>query len=78
MPSSIIKPPHFKDICDFGYQINGESRIAYEFSGCMLLANNTLLISFHILTGAEVINTLLDHSLHTVDFSIVTSVPRTL
>lgn len=63
----------------------GKNSIAYEFSGFMLLANNILLIGFHILTGAKVINTLSDHSLCTVVFSvvitimgIVMSIPRTL
>ncbi|KAI7773483.1 N amino acid transport system protein [Diaporthe eres] len=85
MHKYIMKNPSIKDICDFGYHIFGKSRIAYEFSGCMLLANNILLIGFHILTGAKVINTLSDHSLCTVDFSvivtimgIVMSAPRTL
>jgi len=51
----------------------------------MLLANNILLIGFHVLTGAKVLNTLSDHSLCTVVFSviatlmgIVMSIPRTL
>lgn len=51
----------------------------------MLLANNIILIGFHILTGAKVINTLSDHSQCTVVFSvivmlmgIVLSIPRTL
>ena len=51
----------------------------------MLLANNILLIGFHVLTGAKVLNTLSDHSLCTVIFSvivtlmgIVMSIPRTL
>lgn len=51
----------------------------------MLLANNILLIGFHILTGAKVLDTLSDHSLCTVTFSaivmvmgIVLSAPRTL
>ena len=51
----------------------------------MLLANNILLIGFHILTGAKVLNTLSDHSQCTVVFSviatlmgIVMSLPRTL
>ena len=70
---------------DFGYYVFGKSRIAYEFTGFMLLANNILLIGFHVLTGAKVINTLSDHSLCTVVFSvivtlmgIVMSIPRTL
>jgi hypothetical protein len=51
----------------------------------MLLANNILLIGFHVLTGAKVLNTLSDHSQCTVVFSviatlmgIVMSMPRTL
>src|ERR1700760_1637006 len=70
---------------DFGYYVFGKSRIAYEFSGFMLLANNILLIGFHVLTGAKVLNTLSDHSQCTIVFNvivmlmgIVMSLPRTL
>ncbi|TVY42629.1 N amino acid transport system protein [Lachnellula subtilissima] len=85
MHQYIMKNPQIKNICDFGYYIFGKNRLAYEFSGFMLLANNILLIGFHVLTGARVLNTLSDHSLCTVIFSviamimgIVMSVPRTL
>jgi hypothetical protein len=85
MHKFIMKYPQIRDICDFGYYAFGKSRIAYEFSGFMLLANNILLIGFHILTGAKILNTLSDHSQCTVVFSvicmligIVMSVPRTL
>jgi hypothetical protein len=81
----IMKHPQIKDICDFGYHAFGNSRIAYIFTGFMLLANNILLIGFHVLTGAKILNTLSDHSLCTVVFSvivmiigIVMSIPRTL
>lgn len=85
MHKFIMKHPQIKDICDFAYLACGSSRIAYEFAGAMLLANNILLIGFHVLTGAKVLNTLSDHSLCTVVFSviatimgIVMSLPRTL
>ncbi|KAF2753149.1 hypothetical protein EJ05DRAFT_445420 [Pseudovirgaria hyperparasitica] len=85
MHKFIMKHPQIKDICDFGYYAFGRSRIAYEFTGVMLLANNILLIGFHVLTGAKVLNTLSDHSMCTVIFSviamimgIVMSLPRTL
>jgi hypothetical protein len=85
MHKFIMKYPQIKDICDFGYYAFGKSRIAYEFTGFMLLANNILLIGFHVLTGAKVLNTLSDHSLCTVVFSVITmligivmSMPRTL
>ncbi|MCJ1396176.1 hypothetical protein MMC18_009065 [Xylographa bjoerkii] len=85
MHTYILRHPQIKDICDFGYHVFGKSRIAYEFSGFMLLANNILLIGFHILTAAKIFNTLSDHSLCTVIFSVIAtligiilSIPRTL
>jgi len=85
MHKFIMKHPEIMDICDFGYYAFGKSRIAYAFTAFMLLANNILLIGFHILTGAKVLNTLSSHSLCTVVFSvivtligIVLSIPRTL
>ncbi|KAH8895375.1 putative amino acid transporter [Thozetella sp. PMI_491] len=85
MHKFIMKNPQIKDICDFGYYAFGKSKIAYEFTGFMLLANNILLIGFHVLTGAKILNTLSDHSLCTVTFSIIAtimgivmSLPRTL
>lgn len=81
----IMKHPQIRDICDFGYWVFGKSKIAYEFTGFMLLANNIMLIGFHVLTGAKVLNTLSGHSICTVAFSIIImlmgilmSVPRTL
>lgn len=85
MHKFIMKYPQIMDICDFGYYAFGQSRIAYEFTGFMLLANKIILIGFHVLTGAKVLNTLSDHSLCTVGFSaiamimgIILSLPRTL
>nr|POE86632.1 n amino acid transport system protein [Quercus suber] len=85
MHKYIMKHPQIMDICDFGYYIFGKSKIAYAFTSFMLLANNILLIGFHVLTGAKVLNTLSDHSMCTVIFSvivtligIVMSMPRTL
>ncbi|KAF2157088.1 hypothetical protein K461DRAFT_273210 [Myriangium duriaei CBS 260.36] len=85
MHKFIMKHPQIRDICDFGYYAFGESRIAYHFTAFMLLCNNIMLIGFHVLTGAKVLNTLSDHSLCTVVFSvivtlmgIVLSIPRTL
>jgi len=73
------------DMCDFGYYVLGQKKWAYHFTAFMLLANNIMLIGFHVLTGAKVLNTLSDHSLCTVTFSVITtimgvvmSLPRTL
>lgn len=81
----IMKNPAIHDICDFGYYIFGKSKVAYWFTAFMLLANNIMLIGFHVFTGAKVLNTLSGHSLCTVSFSVITTVmgivlstPRTL
>ncbi|KAJ5654633.1 hypothetical protein N7490_001636 [Penicillium lividum] len=85
MHKYIMKNPQIKDICDFGYYVFGQSKAAYVFSAFMLLANNILLIGFHVLTGAKVLNTLSGHTLCTAVFSVITtlmgivmSTPRTL
>jgi hypothetical protein len=85
MHKFIMKNPQIRDICDFAYLACGKSKAAYTFTAFMLLANNIMLIGFHVLTGAKVINTLSDHSMCTVVFSvivtlmgIVMSIPRTL
>ena len=43
-----MKHPHIVDVCDLGAQLFGGSRLAYEWTGFMLLANNILLIGFHV------------------------------
>lgn len=85
MHKYIMANPQIRDICDFGYYVFGKSRIAYHFTAFMLLANNIMLVGFHVLTGAKVLNTLSDHSQCTVVFSIIVmimgivlSTPRTL
>lgn len=43
MHKFIMKNPQIKDICDFALHLFGQNkygRIAYEFTGVMLLANN--------------------------------------
>jgi hypothetical protein len=85
MHKFIMAHPEIKDICDFGYHAFGRSRFAYEFTAVMLLLNNIMLIGFHVLTGAKILNTLSEHSMCTVGFSaivtlmgVVMSLPRTL
>ncbi|WFD35944.1 hypothetical protein MCUN1_002815 [Malassezia cuniculi] len=81
----IMKHPEIMNICDFGYLIFGGSRIAYIFSAFMLVVNNVILIGFHVLTGTQIFNTLSNHSICSVGFSVISavigiiiSVPRTL
>ncbi|OAL20812.1 hypothetical protein AYO22_08440 [Fonsecaea multimorphosa] len=85
MHKYLMKYPQIRDICDFGFHIFGRSRVAYWVTAFMLLANNILLIGFHVLTGAKVLNVLSDHSQCSVVFAVIvmimgilTSITRTL
>lgn len=85
MHKFIMKHPQIRDICDFGYYAFGQKKIAYHLAAFGLICNNVMLIGFHVLTGAKVLNTLSDHSQCTVVFSIIVmlmgivlSTPRTL
>lgn len=68
-----------------GYFLFGKNRFAYEWTVVMLLANNILLIGFHILTATKILNTVSDHSLCSTVFAVIStligivlSTPRTL
>lgn len=81
----IMKNPQVRDICDIGYLLFGKSNTAYVATAVMLLLNNILLMGFHVLTGAKILNTLSNHSMCSVGFaaivtviSILLSLPRTL
>ena len=47
MHKFIMKHPQIRDVCDFAYYLFNGSKIAYEFTGFMLLANNIMLVGFH-------------------------------
>ncbi|OKL55675.1 hypothetical protein UA08_09021 [Talaromyces atroroseus] len=81
----IMKHPHVRDVCDIGYLLFGRNRIAYYGTMVGLVLYNVVLCGFHVLTGAQVLNTVTGHSLCSIDFgiivtliAIVLSLPRTL
>ncbi|PWN53940.1 hypothetical protein IE53DRAFT_337943 [Violaceomyces palustris] len=63
--------PDLLNICDIGYHIFGKSRIAYELTAIALILNNVMIQGLHTLTGAEILNTLSNHGICTVAFSII-------
>ncbi|ORY27871.1 transmembrane amino acid transporter protein-domain-containing protein [Naematelia encephala] len=82
----MMKHPQVRDVCDLGRLLFGNSALAYEATGFMLLANNILLIGFHTLTFTRILQTLADgSSVCSVWFSfigtiigVIASLPRTL
>jgi amino acid permease len=70
----MMRNPKVRDICDIGRLLFGGSRLAYEFTGIMLLANNSMLAGFHVLTGAKILNTLSNHAMCTVYFSVIVTI----
>ncbi|KAK4698453.1 hypothetical protein P7C70_g7821, partial [Phenoliferia sp. Uapishka_3] len=80
-----MRHPQIVDVCDFGARLFGGSPLAYWWTGFMLLANNVLVIGFHVFTGARIIQTLDDGRRCTVIWSavftvlgIIASLPRSL
>lgn len=80
-----MKHPECRDICDIGYKLFGNSRIAYELTTFGLLANNLMILGLHTSTGAKVFSTLTDSSQCNIIWAVVTmvicivlSLPRTL
>lgn len=68
-----------------GYLLFGGNRLAYYGTMVGLVLYNVVLCGFHVLTGAQVLNTVTDHSLCSVKFAIIVTViaivlstPRTL
>nr|ODN86026.1 hypothetical protein L203_04526 [Cryptococcus depauperatus CBS 7841] len=81
-----MKHPEARDICDIAAILFPSiPRIAFEFTGIILLLNNIFLVGFHVFTGAKILNTLSDGGACTVVFQavtaiigIITTIPRTL
>ncbi|KAI8583521.1 hypothetical protein K450DRAFT_221572 [Umbelopsis ramanniana AG] len=80
-----MKHPECRDICDIGYKLFGNSRIAYELTTFGLLANNLMILGLHTSTGAKVFSTLTDSQQCNIIWAVVTmvicillSLPRTL
>ena len=83
MHKFILHHPQIKNISDFAYYASGKKTYAREFAGVMLVANNVMLIGFHVSTGSMVLNTLSGHPTCTVVFSVTmmiigTSLKRTM
>ncbi|GAB5590318.1 hypothetical protein Unana1_05218 [Umbelopsis nana] len=80
-----MKHPECRDICDIGYKLFGNSRIAYELTTFGLLANNLMILGLHTATGAKVFSTLTNSQYCNIIWAVVTmviciilSLPRTL
>lgn len=79
-----LRNPHIKDMCDAGQVIFGNSKWGWYFTAVMFLINNFFIQGMHVLTGAEYLNTISNHALCTVVFTVIVvivnflfSLPRT-
>lgn len=66
-----LRHPHIKDMCDAGQVIFGNKRWGWYFTCIMFITNNTFVQGTHVLTGAQYLNTISDHALCTVVFTII-------
>ncbi|KAI9804276.1 MAG: hypothetical protein M1833_007083 [Piccolia ochrophora] len=79
-----LRHPEVKDVCDIGQMLFWGKKWAWYFTGVMFLLNNTFIQALHVLTGAQYLNTMTNHKVCTVGFSVITalicfvvSLPRT-
>ncbi|KAI9713922.1 MAG: hypothetical protein M1820_000652 [Bogoriella megaspora] len=79
-----LRHPEVRDVCDIGQMLFWGQKWAWWFTGIMFILNNTFIMGFHCLTGSKYLNTVTNHSVCTVGFSIivaiiswVVSLPRT-
>ncbi|KAI6922760.1 putative amino acid transporter, partial [Hortaea werneckii] len=69
-----LRHPEVKDVCDIGQLLFWNQKWAWWVTACMFLLNNTFIQGLHILTGAKYLNTMSDHSLCTIIFSVIMAI----
>lgn len=61
-------------MCDIGQYLFWDSRIAWWFTACMFLLNNTFIQGLHCYVGAQYLNTMSNGALCTVVFSLIVAI----
>lgn len=69
-----IRHPEVKDVCDVGQTLFWGWRSAWWFTAVMFILNNTFIMGFHCLVGAEYLNTVSRGGLCTIGFSAIFAV----
>ncbi|KAL9029541.1 MAG: hypothetical protein Q9196_002238 [Gyalolechia fulgens] len=79
-----LRHPEIRDVCDLGQMLFYGWRWVWYATAVMFLLNNTFIQGLHVLTGAKYLNTMTNHSMCTIGFSVimaiiswVCSLPRT-
>ncbi|CAN6653852.1 hypothetical protein TRVA0_026S02190 [Trichomonascus vanleenenianus] len=69
-----LRHPDVQDLCDVGKKLCGGSKFAWLLTAIAFVLNNIFIESLHVLTGAKYLNTMSDHALCTVVFTVVTAI----
>lgn len=79
-----LKNPTVRDVCDIGQHLFWGKKWAWWFTAICFLLNNTFIQALHVLVGAKYLNSVSNHALCSVVFSVITvvicfifSMPRT-
>lgn len=79
-----LKNPTVKDVCDIGQHLFWGKKWAWYFTAACFLLNNTFIQALHVLVGSKYLNSISNHALCSVVFSVITaiicfifSIPRT-
>ncbi|KAJ3030171.1 hypothetical protein HDV00_009083 [Rhizophlyctis rosea] len=69
-----LRHPTVLDVCDIGQILFWNKKWAWYLTAIMFVLNNTFIQALHCLVGAKYLNTMTNHALCTVAFSVITAV----
>ncbi|KAJ5378924.1 hypothetical protein N7509_012043 [Penicillium cosmopolitanum] len=69
-----LRHPEIRDVCDIGQYLFWDSKIAWWGTAVMFLLNNTFIQGLHCVVGANYLNTMSDHAVCTVVFSLIVAI----
>jgi hypothetical protein len=79
-----VRHPEVRDVCDLGQMLFYGWKWVWWATAVMFVLNNTFIQGLHVLVGAKYLNTMTNHQLCTISFSVVMtllswvcSLPRT-
>lgn len=69
-----LKNPTVRDVCDIGQHLFWGKKWAWWFTGICFLLNNTFIQGLHVLVGSKYLNSVSNHAVCSVVFSVITTI----
>ncbi|KAF1814277.1 putative neutral amino acid permease [Eremomyces bilateralis CBS 781.70] len=69
-----MRHPEVKDVCDIGQMLFWGKSWAWYLTAALFIGNNTFIQGFHCLVGSKYLNSVTNHGLCTITFSVLTAI----